>query len=326
MTGLTRTAWDLPGTVLLLDDDETFVRSLAAALEPVPSVAFTAAGPALRHLHTVADGVGGPPVGISHADDGTITEAVTLRTEQLARFIRSPSRFAMVTVAIVDQVMPAMSGTVFCDQVRDFGVKSILLSGRMSDGEAVAAFNQGVIDRYLEKNDPAIMTKLPAMIRELHACHARDRSARYDTILGTATRGLFDRYDLWALLQQVSLIFPFCEHYFDASGPGFLLINEAGDHRFLLVDDAEEQRRSSHILADVGALEPERLGLAEGRMLMWNLAYAIQNMDRDEIDLTRFVFPANRHGSLVWALIAPNLIPSPGFVPEGSWDRYRSQA
>ena len=127
MSVTARAAWNLPGTVLLLDDDETFVRSLAEALEPSAVVAFTAPGPALRHLHTVAEAVGSGPVAVGTTEDAGIAEAVALRRDPLERFVRTASRFAMVTVAIVDQVMPAMPGTTFCAQARAMGVKTCLL-------------------------------------------------------------------------------------------------------------------------------------------------------------------------------------------------------
>jgi CheY-like chemotaxis protein len=328
MTEITRNAWDFPGTLMLLDDDETFLESLAGVLQPAAIAAFTTPGAALRHLHMINDQLREGPLGLEAVNQlgpDTGAELLALRKAPMMQFIRKQDRFATVQIAIVDQIMPALPGTVFCRQIKNLGIKTILLSGQMNDRDAIAAFNEGFVDRYLAKNDPDVLWKLSSMIEDLRSAHARERSAPFSDILSTASRGLFDRHDVWSLLYQIRSAFPFCEHYIDISAPGFLLINENGDYRFLLIDDAHEQRLGSRMFEEKDEMYAEQIAIANGQMMIWNLLQARTSAAAIPEDYSRFLFPATRHGSLVWALIPPEMIPVEDLSPRGSWSAYRDR-
>ena len=220
-------AWEHPTSILILDDDETFVRSLGAALAPNAVAPFTLPGAALRHLHALAGQFRDAPSPRDNGyDEDPSAQTLADRRAALPRaLIASPERFALIQVDVVDQVMPALPGTVFCRQARELGVKTILLSGRTNDAEALAAFNSGDIDRYVAKNDPDAPAKIANMSEELRQQRLREQTAALSSFLDARGRDLVARHDLWHVLGQAARIFPFCEHYFDPVAPGFLLIS-----------------------------------------------------------------------------------------------------
>jgi CheY-like chemotaxis protein len=315
-----------PSSILLLDDDEMFVRSLSEALAPSAVAPFTEPGAALRHLHVLARRFSETAQPRCLDFDGELTlEAQADPRAALPRaLIGSADRFSMIQVAVVDQVMPALRGTEFCRQARELGVKTILLSGRMNDAEALEAFNSGVIDRYVAKNDPDALAKIANMSEDLRQQRLREQTGTLSSFLDARGRDLVARHDLWHVLGQAARIFPFCEHYFDPVPPGFLLVSSTGDHRFLLVGDAVEQRQIASLVEDLEGPTPEYDGLNAGSMMAWNLLDATRPNDLGETGLTRFIFQANRHGSLVWSLLSPDLMPVDYQRPEGSWDAFSS--
>jgi CheY-like chemotaxis protein len=319
-------AWQHPTSILLLDDDEIFVRSLGAALAPSAVAPFTEPGAALRHLHVLASRFGetAEPRRWEFDDELTLEARTAWRAALPRTLIASADRFALIQVAVVDQVMPSLSGTEFCRQARELGVKTILLSGRMNDAEALAAFNHGDIDRYVAKNDPDALAKIAQMSEDLRQQRLREHTGSLTPFLDARGRDLVARHDLWDVLGQAARIFPFCEHFFDPVAPGFLLVSGTGDHRFLLVGDAAEQRRTASLVEDLEGCTPEYDGLKAGLMMAWNLLDATAPNDLGETDLTRFIFQANRHGSLVWSLLSPDLIPVDYQRPEGSWNAFSS--
>ena len=66
-------------------------------------------------------------------------------------------RFSFPTCVVVDYQMPTMNGIEFCDRLNDPNIGKILLTGVADTRTAVRAFNEGVIDRFVQKADDKAM-------------------------------------------------------------------------------------------------------------------------------------------------------------------------
>ncbi len=73
---------------------------------------------------------------------------------------RDPSRFDDLSVLVVDYAMPEMTGIEFCAQFRGHRVKKMLLTGAEERDVVFDAFNQGIIDHFVAKNDDALVDHL----------------------------------------------------------------------------------------------------------------------------------------------------------------------
>jgi CheY-like chemotaxis protein len=62
-------------------------------------------------------------------------------------------RFDIVSTVVVDFHMPSMSGIEFCSQIKNPHIRKILLTGMTDDTTAIQAFNGGLIDGYVKKQD-----------------------------------------------------------------------------------------------------------------------------------------------------------------------------
>ena len=71
------------------------------------------------------------------------------------------------SVIISDYDMPRMNGVDFLAQIKDVPVKKILLTGAADATTAVDAFNRGIIDAYIKKNDEDLFENLSVKIHDM---------------------------------------------------------------------------------------------------------------------------------------------------------------
>lgn len=67
-----------------------------------------------------------------------------------------PNKIDEIAVIIVDYRMPGMNGIELCKKISSIPSKKILLTGEADFQEAIQAFNEGVIDCFICKDEPQI--------------------------------------------------------------------------------------------------------------------------------------------------------------------------
>ncbi len=65
-----------------------------------------------------------------------------------------------ISVLIVDYNMPGMTGIELCRKLKNIPMKKILLTGEVESKSAVAAFNEGIIDRFIRKDSTTLMSEI----------------------------------------------------------------------------------------------------------------------------------------------------------------------
>jgi CheY-like chemotaxis protein len=84
----------------------------------------------------------------------------------LMKEVYNPSRFEHVSTVIIDYEMPKMNGLEVCAQIKNPHIQKILLTGEGDETLAVQAFNKGLINRYIQKQDPNVFELLNESIAE----------------------------------------------------------------------------------------------------------------------------------------------------------------
>ncbi|MGN6671305.1 MAG: response regulator [Candidatus Nucleicultricaceae bacterium] len=84
--------------------------------------------------------------------------------EEVPAQIYSPNRFKQISTIIVDYDMPNMNGLEVCRKITSPYIQKIMLTGAATTDIAVAAFNEGVIHQFIQKDDPDAFTKLEASV------------------------------------------------------------------------------------------------------------------------------------------------------------------
>ena len=146
-------------------------------------------------------------------------------------------RFGSVSVVVCDYAMPGVNGLQFLDSIRDPNVRKILLTGVADESTAIEAFNNGLIDRFVVKNDPDAVGRTFTHATELEV---KRFLAIQESVWGRAHEGLtyLRRSDI-ALEHMMSVCRKMgtVEYYYSDFPPGFALIDASGRASFLLLFD-----------------------------------------------------------------------------------------
>lgn len=92
---------------------------------------------------------------------------IGLHWEELCKKIYNLKRFSTQSVVIVDQMMPELDGISFCKKLKDHPIKKIMLTANSDHSIAVEAFNEGLIDYFILKDSPNLVTQLSQKIETM---------------------------------------------------------------------------------------------------------------------------------------------------------------
>tara|TARA_R110000868_G_scaffold8205_10_gene42913 strand:+ start:6696 stop:7697 length:1002 start_codon:yes stop_codon:yes gene_type:complete len=168
-----------PTTTVFLDDNASFLTNLCFDLnEQFTYQKFIAPTDALALIDSNL-----PHNFFSNclSDDPNFEEspethrAVNINIKPIAEHIKQTDRFAEVSTLVVDYDMPTMNGLEFCKKITNPNIKKIMLTGQAEDGIAIKAFNEGLIDHYINKSDPNLMQHLNQSLHELQIDYFNDK-------------------------------------------------------------------------------------------------------------------------------------------------------
>ncbi len=236
-----------PTSILVLDDDPLFLESLDFQFsEEVSCQTFTRPDAALQHLAAQASQHPNFPRYFKDAsalDDRTDMRVgdrlLRLQLSGLRAVIDDPAREQRVAVAVVDYDMPKMTGVEFCRAIRHLPVKTILLTGKAGLETAIAAFNEGVINCFLQKQDASVTLALRREIRRLQEEYFEEISAPISNALALDEPSFFADPSFISLLREMMDENQIVEHYVSATPPGVMMRDADGNELFLFVSHSE---------------------------------------------------------------------------------------
>jgi CheY-like chemotaxis protein len=252
-----------PTRVVLVDDEPRILQMSALLLQRSPAVsgvrAFERALPALQWLHG-REGAAPAPAPFEGArvrdvlagDARTLLRTIDVSLAGLPRLLARSRAADPCSVVVSDFAMPGMDGLEFFGRLRDDGARRVLLTALCDDRSAVAAFNQGLIHRFLHKGDPRGPEALLETVRDqVHGFFSR-RLAHLGAALGGGPGGQFlSHRGVPALLDRAMQEGGCREYCFCADPPGFHLGGGPCDSRFLVLADAAEFLRCARVVEEI---------------------------------------------------------------------------
>jgi CheY-like chemotaxis protein len=229
-----------PSLTVLVDDSDTFLRSLSFQLDPsLISKAFHDAHAALDWL--LQHGQCARGQNALSASFDTYTRSldqcnVTLDVDQIRRIRLQAQRFMTPSVLVVDYSMPQMNGIELCEAVQHLPCKKILFTGAADEKIAVRAFNRRLIDRYINKSDADAIEQLEAQIHVLQMEYFAARSDTLRDMLALHHYTFVCDPAFAALVRQLSAQYDIVEHYLVPNPAGVLLVERDGRARLLVVE------------------------------------------------------------------------------------------
>lgn len=299
-----------PTSILVLDDDPLFLESLDFQFsEEVSCQTFTRPDAALEHLRSQA--TQHPNFArffreVSDMDLGTEARSgdllLRLQLSELRSIIEDRAREQRVSVAIVDYDMPKMSGVEFSRAIRDLPIKVILLTGKAGLETAIGAFNEGVIDCFLQKQDSGVTYALRREIKRLQDQYFTEISAPIQSALALQKPSFFGDLTFLELFREVSERDGIVEHYISVTPPGVMMRDADGNESFLLISDAESASSQSEA-AEVSGAPDDMVQLLRARKAhAWFPTQSGLYHPDYRAEWTRFIWPAQTlPGSSQWS-------------------------
>lgn len=178
---LTLPAFYCPSTIAWIDDDALFLRAISQTFRShYPLQTFNHPNDCLHFFATYT-----PPIAKSfqpHADiahehyDTTHHSPVDFDITTLPHLHENADRTKEISVIIVDYQMPGMNGLELCRKLHTLPCKKILLTGEADHRDAVAAFNDNIIDRFIRKDSPTLVAEIQKYIATLSQQYFRERT------------------------------------------------------------------------------------------------------------------------------------------------------
>ena len=247
-----------PTTVTFVDDSATFLSNLCLQLDPQLAFRlFSSPAEALRFVNE------GPRPGPSdeplfapfrdRTDEDVTQQVIALSVNTVRNQIHNDQRFRATSVVVVDYDMPGMNGLEFCRRMTDPAVRKIMLTGKADEHIAVQSFNEGIIDRFIRKQDAAAIPALNRAVRDMQNAYF-DNVCR--SILDTLALSEYAFLRDEALAVQVadlSASLGIVEHYISYCPGGLLMLDSKGSAYLLIVHTAQTLRGLREIAVEQGA-------------------------------------------------------------------------
>lgn len=257
-----------PTTVVLVDDNESFLTGVA--LEMPPSIAFrgfTTPEEALDFLNR--------PSELAPLADRCFTYRRSADSEALIHLdlgvieqeINHLERFSRISVVLVDYAMPSMDGLEFCRLMEDPHARRAMLTGVADEKQAVDAFNAGLIHRFIPKQQTSAIDALLAFVAELEREYFNHHLARLRTTLALDPPSfLVDgalAVHVHRIIQQEHIV----EYYLATDPPGFLMLRSDGSVIRLVLMDQASQRHQIELVRRYDAPPDIRRGIESGSLV-----------------------------------------------------------
>ncbi len=298
-----------PTTVVIVDDNPSFLANIGLQLDPQL---------ALRRFVSPIDGlvcINGAsafdPTGrflstYRQRDDlNTREHVIALGLDGILQEARNPSRFARTSVAVVDYAMPEINGLEFCAAMKDPMIGKVLLTGKADERVAVKAFNQGLINRFIRKQDPDAIEQLATAIAELQRDYFARLERTISEVLAVGAYGFLRNSSFVAVVERLLQQKHIVEHYLVSKPQGLVMLDALGNTWRLVVMDPDALRSQVEIATELDAPDALVRQLASGRCLpyFWRSGGEYSPLETD--------WQANLHPAEVCGDLRYTLVPNP---------------
>lgn len=300
-------AFRYPTTVVIVDDNPDFLANIGLQLDPQLALRrFVSPYDGLVAINgAMAEPAGRFFTPYRQRDSLDAGEhVIALGLDTIHREVLNPDRFRRVSVAVVDYAMPEIDGLEFCAGIKDPKVGKILLTGKADERVAVKAFNDGLINRFIRKQDPDAIQQLVTAIAELQRDYFVGLEGMVSEALALGTCGFLRDPAFVAVIEQIGQERQVVEHYLITKPQGLLMLDASGNAWRLVVMDQDALRSQAEIARDLEAPEELIRQLASDRVVpyFWRSGGEYSPLERD---WQACLHPAEMCGHL-WFAPIPN--------------------
>ena len=232
--------FNYPTTVLWVDDDNLFLKAISHTLGKQYKIStFNDAKKAVEFFNDYTPLLQSIPFlqGCRNHEDYDTAEhlPVDLNATAFSRIQDILERKNEISVLVVDYNMPGMTGIELCRQLKDLPMKKILITGEVENAQAVSAFNEGIIDRFIRKDSPTLVSELHSYFDILMKQYFKDNThfllshLETDRLLPISDPIFVSFFKSWCEENKVK------EYFLTDKQGNFCVIDESGEASYFVV-------------------------------------------------------------------------------------------
>lgn len=234
-----------PTTAVFVDDSDTFLENMIFQLDPnVPYKAYQEPMEALEYIMENKSLDTFPLKFIHKGHAGDLPESgiysVDYQFSTLYEEVYNPNRFQNVSVAVIDYAMPRINGIELCQALQDTPIRKILLTGEADHNVAINAFNDGIIDKFIRKDQKSAGEMVNKAIFELQKLYFQERTILITGALNAEQPCFFQDPLYHSLFNTILSQTSACDVYLVESSGSFLFIEADKTPTWLLVKSRED--------------------------------------------------------------------------------------
>ena len=247
-----------PTTVTVLDDDQIFLENLTSNLsDQIQYQRFDNPTLALTFLQQQQNTAPSSQEFLQADSSDDFAQhgksVVNVNLANIHNKLYNKQRFDITSVVVVDHDMPGMNGIEFCKKLDNNSIKKIMLTGVADHKIAINAFNDGVIHKFIMKDDPNVFEAIDKAIFEIQQDYFFDLSELIIKNITASTFSYLSNKKFISFFMELIKKNSIAEFYLiDAIG-SFLLVKNNGDIMWLIVKSDQEIANDLQIAIDQDA-------------------------------------------------------------------------
>lgn len=227
-------SFSFPTTVLMIDDNIEFLKSVAIGL-PAEAATYNFYSDPRTALKLINEKYESSEVanGLVNLIDEEEFEHRTLdvNVRDIYRIMYNRARFQQISTVVVDYHMPGMDGIEFCKSIKNPNIQKILLTSIVDENKAIEVLNAGLIDTFIRKQSPNIMQLLSQALAQAHNRYFSKLSHIVQEVVSFSTEdsALSDPVFI-ELFHRICREFGAVEYYLTEFLGSFVFLDAEGNH------------------------------------------------------------------------------------------------
>ncbi len=239
-----------PTTVVMIDDDRAYLNNLRSILSGKQAAYHLFDKPKMA-LSFLNDEYQARPFVqriINRAPDNERGHySLEVNVSRIRDEAFNVDRFKQISMIIIDQEMPGLKGLDLCRALKNIGpIRKLMLTGAFDDKQAIQAFNEGVINQFVNKKDADIGKRVNEFLINVQKRYFSELS---EIVVESLVRDP-GRNGLCCLTDPLFIEFftEFCakhhviEYYLLDTSGSFMFLDFKGKPSFLVVQNKEDMR------------------------------------------------------------------------------------
>lgn len=207
--------------------------------------------------------------------------------------VYNPKRFGEISVVVVDYAMPGMNGLEFCRRMENSPIKRILLTGRADERTAVEAFNDGIIDLYIQKQNPNITQLINESIAAMQFRYFQNMSDIVVKMLSVNSPNCLQDPAFYEAFNRIREENKIVEYYLSENSGSFLMLDADANRSYLVVKTEQDLKLHYEMALDNKAPRPVLDALSTGDKVPCFTPFSNEYPANDD-DWENWMFPATK--------------------------------